>query len=236
MTTFPAALAATLRTDPGRAFVTYYDLASGERTELSVTTYANWVAKTASLFVEELDLERGQRLLVDLPAHWLTPVFLGAAWTVGLVVVTEGDADAVVCGPAGLATYAGQAASLPVLATALHPLGLRFSEPLPDGVRDFGVEVWSQPDAFVPWDAPTGDDEALPGTTQAELVGAPATLAPRARLLTDASPLAHPHVLLEAMTGNGSVVLVTSTEALRDQVDRVAGTERTTATYLTWAE
>ena len=59
---------------------------TGERVELSVATYANWVAKAASLLVEEQDLERGDVLLVDLPSHWLGPVFLGAAWTAGLAV------------------------------------------------------------------------------------------------------------------------------------------------------
>ena len=57
--TFPALLAELLRTDPGRPLVTFYDDRSGERTELSVTTFANWVAKTSSLLVEEFDLERG---------------------------------------------------------------------------------------------------------------------------------------------------------------------------------
>ncbi len=86
---FADVLARELRADPGRPLVTFYDFATGERVELSMATYANWVAKTASLLVEEADLERGQRLLVDLPAHWLTPVFLGAAWTVGLEVVWD---------------------------------------------------------------------------------------------------------------------------------------------------
>ena len=54
--TFPAALAATLRTDPGRPLVTFYDDATGERVELSVATYANWVAKTAGLVQDELDV------------------------------------------------------------------------------------------------------------------------------------------------------------------------------------
>ncbi len=49
MTTFAAVLSARLRDDPGQPLVTFYDDASGERVELSVTTYANWVAKAASL-------------------------------------------------------------------------------------------------------------------------------------------------------------------------------------------
>ena len=86
MTTFAAVLDRLLRSDAGRPLVTFYDHAGGERTELSVTTYANWVAKTASLLAEEYDLERGQTIRVDLPTHWLGPVLLGAAWSVGLVV------------------------------------------------------------------------------------------------------------------------------------------------------
>ena len=52
----------------GDPLVTFYDEATGERVELSATTYANWVAKTASLLQDELDLDpgrpRGRR-----PAH-----------------------------------------------------------------------------------------------------------------------------------------------------------------------
>jgi uncharacterized protein (TIGR03089 family) len=207
VTTFPSVLQQTLRADAARPLVTFYDDASGERTELSATTYANWVAKTASLLVEELDLERGGRLLVDLPTHWLTPVFAGAAWTVGLCVVTGGEADAVVCGPDSLDAYADRAGTVPVVATALHPLGMRFAEPLPDGVHDFGVEVWSQPDAFSPWDPPTGDDEALPGVTQAELLGsAGRVVPPGGRLLTTTSPLEDPATLVDALVGHGSTV------------------------------
>ena len=66
MTTFATILADQLRRDPGRPLVTFYDHATGERTELSVATYANWVAKTASLLAEEHDLERGQLLRADL--------------------------------------------------------------------------------------------------------------------------------------------------------------------------
>jgi uncharacterized protein (TIGR03089 family) len=207
--TFAALLAAQLRSEPGRPLVTFYDDATGERVELSVATYANWVAKTSSLMVEELDLERGGQLLVDLPAHWLTPVFLGAAWTVGLAVVRDGAADAVVCGPDGLAEYADRAGELSVVACALLPLGVRFAEPLPAGVHDFGVEVWSQPDAFLPWDPPSGDEPAMPGLTQRELLGRPsAHLQPGGRLLTTVSPLDDPATLVEALVVGGSTVWV----------------------------
>lgn len=191
MTTF-SALLSRLLDEPGQPLVTFYDDATGERVELSVATYANWVAKTSSLFVEEFDLERGQRLRIDLPTHWLGPVFLGAAWTVGLAVTEDDEPDAVVCGPATLEAWAPLAGKLPVIACALKPLGVRFAEPLPAGVHDFGVEVWSQPDAFTPWDPPTAEDPATDDASQAELFAAASggvLLAAGGRLLTDANPV-----------------------------------------------
>lgn len=202
--TFPALLADQLRRDPGRPLVTFYDDATGERVELSVTTYANWVAKTASLLQEEYDVERGGTVLVDLPAHWLVPVFLGAAWSVGASVAAGADgADLVVCGPDGLAQYADGPA--PVVATALLPLGVRFRDPLPAGVHDFGIEVWGQPDAFTPWDPVQPDDEALPGVSQAQLLATPAQAG---RLLTTTNPLVDPAVFVGPLLGGGSLVLV----------------------------
>ena len=56
--------------------------------------------------------------------------------------------------------WAERAADIPVLACSLLPLGVRFADPLPDGVHDVGVEVWSQPDAFVPYDPPIDTDPA----------------------------------------------------------------------------
>jgi uncharacterized protein (TIGR03089 family) len=224
--TFAALLAAQLRSEPGRPLVTFYDDATGERVELSVATYSNWVAKTSSLFVEELELERGGRVLVDLPTHWLTPVFVGAAWTVGLEVVGEGAADAVVCGPKGLEDHA--AAGWPVVACALLPLGVRFAEPLPSGVHDFGVEVWSQPDSFAPWDPPTGDDAALPGVSQRELLTTAARhLAPGGRLLTTVNPLDDPATLVEALSVGGSTVWVRNVDP--DALSKKYADERATA-------
>src|SRR3954452_9873992 len=174
MTTFPPLLDGLLRRDGTRPLVTFYDDDTGERTELSVTTYANWVAKVSSLLADELEIEHGSRLLVDVPAHWLGTVVLGAAWTCGFEVVWDGEVDAVVTGPGGVAHWAEDAARKPVLATALLPLAGRFADPLPVGVHDLGVEVWSQPDAYVGWPGPADDDPAVAGTTQHALWSAAA--------------------------------------------------------------
>jgi uncharacterized protein (TIGR03089 family) len=234
MTTFPLVLAGLLARDPGRPLVTFYDDTTGERTELSVTTYANWVAKVASLLVDELEVEHGSRLRVDLPVHWLAPVVLGAAWAAGLEVVWEGEADAVVTGPDGVDRWAAEASRVPVVASALLPLARRFPEALPAGVHDLGVEVWSQPDAYVAWPAPADDDPAVAGVTQAELwrvAAAGSQIPDGGRLLSETSP-ASPSGLAsftEPLARSGSMVLVTHTS--EEKRERIAADERVTARF-----
>ncbi len=219
-TTFGVLLSDLLRRDPGRPLVTFYDHASGERTELSVATYANWVAKTSSLLVEELDLERGQTVRLDLPVHWLGPVLLGAAWTVGLAVTTADDADLVVCGPDTVAAWGARTGDRVVLATALHPLGRPFDQPLPAGVHDLGLEVWSQPDSFVAYDPPGPDDAATDELSQAELweaATAGSLLTDGGRLFSEANP-ASPSGLArftEPLVRGGSVVLLAHPDPAR---------------------
>jgi uncharacterized protein (TIGR03089 family) len=234
MTTFPQVLSALLARDAGRPLVTFYDEATGERTELSVTTYANWVAKVASLLVDELEIEHGGRLRVDLPAHWLAPVVMGAAWAGGLEVVWDGAADAVVTGPDGVARWAEEASRIPVVASALLPLAVRFPESLPDGVHDLGVEVWSQPDAYVAWPAPADDDPAVPGLTQDELWRAAAVgsnVTDGGRLLSETSPASPSGLasLIEPLARSGSMVLVA--HASEQRREQIAADERVTARF-----
>ena len=233
MPTFAETLGAQLRRDPGRPLVTFYDHATDERVELSVTTYANWVAKASGLLVDVADLERGMSLRIDLPPHWLSTVFLGAAWTVGLRVTTSDQPDAVVCGPDGLATWGPRAPALPVLACSLRPLGVRFSEPLPAGVLDVGVEIWSQPDGFTAWDPPTGDDLATDALTQDGLhdltAAAGSALTDGGRRLSVADPASPPGVatFTEPLRRGGSLVLVRNPDP--DRLDDVFDAERATA-------
>ena len=235
--TFPRLLDAALRNDPARPLVTFYDDATGERIELSVTTYSNWVAKTASLLHDELDVERGAMVLVSLPTHWLGAVWLGAAWSVGACVTDDlaraGDADVLVCGPDevdAMATHAGRAA---VLALSLRPLGGRFAEALPPGVTDYGAVVLGQPDAFVSYDPPEPSDPAwtdAAGTlTQAEV----STLvrddgAAGGRLLTDVAPTSRAGLatLTTSLRGGGGTVWVRRPDpdlwAHRAEIERVS--------------
>lgn len=209
----PDHLRARLAHDPGRPFVTAYDETTGERTELSVTTYANWVAKTANLLVEEYLLDPGDTLRIALPTHWLGTVFLGAAWAAGLVVTTDPEvaADLIVCGPDAVE------ASGPLLACSLRPFAVRFPGGPPEGADDYGALWPGQADVFVPVDPPQ------PGTaawndgertlSQGELLACARTSgAPWAggRLLTDVAPTAEAGTttLLPALVTGGSLVLV----------------------------
>lgn len=144
-------LRSALAADPGRPLVTFYDDATGERVELSVATFANWVAKTANLLQGDLGAEPGDRLALLLPAHWQSAVWLLACDSVGVVASVgghPGDADLVVSGPDSLERALecdGERVAL-----ALRPLGGRFPQP-PAGFADYAVEVPGQGDRFAPF-------------------------------------------------------------------------------------
>lgn len=215
--TFDDLLRRRLADRPGAPLVTFYDRRSGERTELSVTSYANWVAKHANLLREELDLDDDATVLVDLPAHWLVPVVLGGAWLAGLAVTTDPAVphDAVVSEVDHVERYA--AGGVPVVACALHPFALPAATPLPPGVLDHG-HLWpGQSDVHVAVVPPSGAEvawRAVEGSpaSQAELLaeaGTTEAAVPGERLLTTRHPATDrgvPDLLVPLLAG--SVVLV----------------------------
>jgi uncharacterized protein (TIGR03089 family) len=151
--------------------VTFYDDATGERVELSVATFANWVAKTANLLQGDLAAQPGDRLALLLPAHWQSAVWLLACASVGVVADVDGDpaaADLVVSGPDSLER--ARACSGERVALALRPLGGRFPQP-PEGFADYAVEVPGQGDRFAPF-APVDPEEPALVVAGAELTGA----------------------------------------------------------------
>lgn len=144
-------LRSALDGDPARPLVTFYDDGTGERVELSVRTFDNWVAKTSNLLQDELGAGPGDTAALLLPAHWQTAVWLLACWSVGVTAAPGGDpaeADLVVSGPDGL--EAAQACSGERVALALRPLGGRFPQ-RPAGFLDYAAEVPAQGDRFAPY-------------------------------------------------------------------------------------
>lgn len=82
---FKAAAAA----DPARPFMTFYDDATGERTELSYATFENWVSKTANFLVDHAGLGSGDVVKVSLPPHWLSGAIMFGSWFAGLGIAHE---------------------------------------------------------------------------------------------------------------------------------------------------
>ena len=213
--TFPDLLAQRLQSDPGQPFLTAYDESTGERTELSVTTYANWVSKTANLLTDELGLDAGDTVLLDLPPHWLVPVFLGAAWSAGLSVTQTRQARhaVAVCGPDSVDDHED---AEHVVACSMLPFAVRFADPLPSGVLDFGSLWPGQSDVFIGLTPPSPDTVAWVSPerpqTHSDLLEAAVATAQQGgvRLLTDAHPASGNGVpaFLAPMVHGGSVVLL----------------------------
>ncbi len=156
-----------LRRDAAAPLVTHYDDATGERVELSGTTLANWVAKTANLLQDEFDVGPGSRVALALPVHWQTAAALLAVWSCGAAVVdtaAEDDGrlaavDLVLAEQARLPAIEEQGAP-ELLGLSLHPLGLGMTGYVGDA-RDFALEVRAHGDHFAPYRPPAAGDPGL---------------------------------------------------------------------------
>lgn len=161
----------------------------GPRTELSAITVQNWIDKIIN-WLDELGVEPGEPiaapLLVDHQAHWTSQLWAVAALVAGTPLVlcpgaAAAQAPLTITGPDLLDPSDLATAGWPiheVIAASLHPLGMGFAQPLPDGVTDMH-EVLAQPDVHL-----------LPPTPDAE---APA-------LVTEQGTTPHGELALAAMT------------------------------------
>lgn len=154
-----SALQKRVRTSGAAPLVTYVDLATTERTELSATSLANAAAKIANALRDEFELETGARVCLDLPLHWQRSVWCAGVWTAGCLVTTGLQPADLVVTTAPRADVALSAGS-PTVSVSLHPFGLPVTEALPPGVEDVTLAVRQQPDAYL-FDPPSGQDLAL---------------------------------------------------------------------------
>ena len=240
-------LTAALRRDAAAPLITFYDDVSGERTELSGTTLANWVAKTANLLQDEFDVGPGSTVAVALPVHWQTAAVLLGTWSCGAAVLdTAGEdddrfaaADVVLADADRLPPLEEQ--DLPeLMGLSLHPMGMGMAG-YTGPARDFALEVRTHGDVFSPWQPvdPAGPGLLL-GTLELSLAGLVQTatelagrlgLVPGDRVLvderaaTEAGPVAW---LLAPLAAGASLVLCRA--AASAQLQRRAETERVTAT------
>jgi uncharacterized protein (TIGR03089 family) len=240
-------LAGALRRDPAGPLITHYDDATGERVELSGTTLANWVAKTANLLQDEFDVGTGSTVAVALPVHWQTAAVLLGVWSCGAAVLdtaAEDDdrlaaADVVLASADRLGPLEEQGVE-DLLGLSLHPLGLGMAG-YAGSARDFALEVRVHGDHFSPYSPP---DPASPGLllggvqlTLGGLVDTAAELAARLGLqpgdrvlvdvptATEAGPVAW---LLAPLFAGASLVLCRHPFA--ERLPQRAAEERVTAT------
>jgi len=193
-------------------FLTWYQPATGARTELSALTLLNWVDKTSHL-LDELEVGAGDAvrlaLAAEAPGHWVTAVWELACWQVGAPVSLDGgEAALVITGP-GWAAHVD--AGVDVVACSLHPLGLPFGAPLPGPVLDYSTEVRGQSDVYPavaqPGSAPAWSDHEH-RLTQAELAALDAGPAGRRLVRPDGPwPTALAAVLRPLLAGGSSVVV-----------------------------
>ncbi|QGQ18896.1 TIGR03089 family protein [Cellulomonas sp. JZ18] len=241
-TTRPTDVAAVLHglvRDPGRPRVTWYG-PDHERVELSGAVLVNWVVKTTNLLVEELDVQPGTRVLLDLPAHWRALTWATAAWRAGACVVRAERSGAPQDGHAVdvVVTDRPDAHSGTVVAVTLAALARSWPGTLPRGAVDAAAAVMTYPDALgwlPPADpqapAVAGGADVVPhaGLTAAALADAPSA---GARVLRDARGDDAVGLALAALgtwAVGGSLVLVDGAALDDAALARVRETERVTA-------
>ncbi|MDR7086213.1 uncharacterized protein (TIGR03089 family) [Aeromicrobium panaciterrae] len=191
-------------TDASVPLLTYYDISTGERVELSGTTTANWVAKTSNFLVDDLDADSSSRIRIGIPTHWLRFVWILSAWNVGAAIV-DSAADIGLSGP----ELEGDERHR--VAASLRPLGGRFiSEP--EGFLDLGAEVPGHGDHFFASDPPTEAAVALDfggvSRTHAQLLATPSDS--RRVLVEPGTVERDAQLIVAACLGGGSLVVVTS--------------------------
>jgi uncharacterized protein (TIGR03089 family) len=209
-------------------FVTYYDEASGERSELSVRSLGNWVAKTHFLLTDELGLGVGSRAYLALPVHWISvPAVLGCL-TAGLEIVSDpASADVAFVGPDTVP------AGVPdVYAVAPSSAAVGFGAAVPPGASDYVAAVRPQADKWNTVSLPAGpSDPCFAGRTRAEVVewARSCSLPTGARVLSTrdwASDEDLVDTLFAPLVAGGSVVYVRN--ASPEVVARRAQQERVT--------
>ncbi|MFY1626750.1 TIGR03089 family protein [Micromonospora sp. WMMD723] len=218
--------AAAIAADPARPLLTWYDDATGERTELSGATLANWVAKTANLLVDELARSPGDPAGVLLPPHWQTAAVLLGCWSAGLTVRDEPGAVDVLFAAADRVAEGDAWPAGDRYALALAPFAAPLRE-VPAGYADYVVEVRTQGDHFTPstQGGPADADLLAEADARATALG----ISPGDRLLVDAAVHPDPRDWLLAPLLRRATIVLTG-NADRSRFPSRADTERTTHT------
>lgn len=124
--------------------LTHIDVSRGTRIELSAATLLNNISKTAHLLSDEAQVEPGDAVLIDIPAHWQSATWICAAWSIGAKPIFAGTAKAAIT------TIDRTVIADEVFVTGLHPFGLPLAAPVPHGAIDWSVAMRTFPDSYSP--------------------------------------------------------------------------------------
>lgn len=83
-----------LKSDPASPRLTVYNESDGSRLDFSAVTLDNWAAKVANMLRDELELDTGTAIAVDLPSSWQATAIILGALAAGIEVTfnpAEGD-------------------------------------------------------------------------------------------------------------------------------------------------
>jgi uncharacterized protein (TIGR03089 family) len=225
--TISRTLAQAVRHFPATPLLTFYDDASGDRTELSGATLDNWVSKTANMLLDGVGLAPGDRVAVLMPPHWQTAAILLGIASAGLAADLgdqPGAVDALFTTPSAVPAAAGKK-TLDRYATGLLPLAMPLRS-LPDGYQDYVLEVRNYGDHF--GGAPAGPDDAAV-LSRADVRAAELGITAGDRVLIDAG--AHPDPvdwLYAPLVAGASIVLCVNLDPAK--LDARTATEKVTRT------
>ncbi|ANE03393.1 TIGR03089 family protein [Corynebacterium crudilactis] len=207
--------------DPATPRLTVYNETTGARLDFSAITLDNWASKVGNMLLDELDLEEGSTIAVDLPVSWQASVIVLGALAAGVEVeFTNGittEADAVFT---SLDRYKSYEEHSDVLLVSEDPFGRGIVESggdLPQGAIDFGPTVRFYGDQFF---NPT---RALPEIVTSSAIPAGARI-----LATGWSDFeGFKQQVLEPLSVGGSAVIVAG---LTDQerLEHIAANEKVT--------
>lgn len=211
--------AAAVAADPTKPLLTWYDDVSGERTELSGATLANWVAKTGNLLVDAA-IGPSDPVGVLLPPHWQTAAVLVGCWSTGAVVARNTPQPVeVVFAAIDRVTEAVRWPAGERYVLGLAPLAAPLRQ-VPSGFADYVVEVRGHADHFSPYQQGSRQDVEL--LAQATRRGAELGIRTGSRVLIDVDRHPDPiEWLLTPLVSRASMVLCANLD--RDRLaDRLA--------------
>lgn len=213
-----------LALDPASPRLTVYNESTGARLDFSAITLDNWAAKVGNMLLEELDLEEGSRIGLDLPVSWQAAVIVLGALATGIEVSfldpgsdAEDEPDAIFT---TVDRFPAHESGVDVLVVSEDPFGRGVVESggeLPKGAIDFGPTVRFYGDQFF---RPT---RSLP-----ELISTTGIPTGARTLSTGWSDLdSFTRQVLEPLSLGGSAVIVTG---LVDtgRLEQIADAEKTT--------